>query len=260
MRRAVFALALSTTACSTTHSLQEASHLPSRQGACSIGVASLIDPATGVDHALDLRDYLRTHGPCRRVTAVLSPDDDGVDMVITGKVTAQLSPQVAPPGMMLGAGLAGAGIGVALAGVACYTANAIGPPKPDSNGFISPSARASQKSLNGLGALGLAVGGGLTVAGISLMVIDAEAIREVSLDGRVDVEVSMLRKGRPVAELHEHDDVTARGSAADGQPESRSMPAASGPLYREVMARVFEHIAARVTDEIQTGDQGSTSH
>ena len=254
MRSTALLLGLGVAACSTTHSLPDPARLPSPQGACSIGVASLMDQ-DGVDLALDLRDYLRVHGPCRRVTAVVSPEDDGVDVVITGKVTAQLKPG-APPGLILGAGTLGAGLGLALSGAILYGVPALLPPKPDSKGFVDPSSRATQKTMEGLGVVGLGVGGGLSVAGLALMIIDGQLIREVSLDGSIDVEVRLLRQGRPVAELHEHDDVTARGSHPGDQPESRSLPAASGPLYREVMAHVFEHIAERAADEIQAGDHG----
>jgi hypothetical protein len=253
VKGAVLVLALGAAGCSTTHALPHPPRLPAPAGACSIGVASLMDEA-GVDHALDLRDYLRAHGPCRRVVAVLRPDDDGVDVVVTGKVAAQLTPMASPPVFAFGSQALGVGLGLAIAGAVLFGVAAANAPAADAKGFVNPGSRAQQKMLEQLGVVGLAVGGGVSGAGISLLIADNQAIREVSLDGRVDVEVSVLRQGHPVAELREHDEVTARGRHPPHRPEPRGLPAASGPLYREVMARVFEHIAARVADVLQAGD------
>jgi hypothetical protein len=230
--------------------LPHAARLPSPVAACSIGVASLMDEA-GVDHALDLRDYLRAHGPCRKVKTVVSPEDDSVDLVITGKVNAQLTPDSLPPVMALASRTLGVGLGLAIAGAVLYSVAVISPPTPDSKGFVDPGSRATQKWMMGAGVVGLSVGGALSGGSIALMIADEQVIREVSLDGRIDVEVTLLRHGRPVDELREHDEVTARGKHPKGRPEPRGLPGASGPLYREVMARVFEHIAARAGDAIQ---------
>jgi hypothetical protein len=250
---ATLALSLAAAGCASTHTLLPPARLPSPQGACSLGVGSLLDEA-GVDHALDLRDYLRAHGPCRRVTAVTSPDDEGVDVVITGKVLAQLTPAAIPPVFQLGTQGLGAGLGLAIAGAVAYGVAALVPPTVNGNGFVDPSSRAQQKTLEKLGVIGLGIGGVLTGGSIALMVGDAQGIREITLDARIDVEVSLLRRGQPVAELREHDEVSARGKHPANRPEPRSAPAAAGPLYREVMARVFEHIAARAADVIQGGE------
>jgi hypothetical protein len=250
VRRAAIVLALVAAGCSSTHALPHPPRMPSPLGACSIGVASFMDEA-GVDHALDLRDYLRAHGPCRRVTAVLGPDDDGADLVITGKVTAWLTPEPAPPLFFLGGRALAAGIGLAVAGAVLYSVAVLSPPAADSKGFVDPGSRATQKELIKAGVAGLSIGGVISGGSVALMVADAQSIREVSLDGRVDVEVTLLHQGRPVDELREHDEVTARGKHPASRPEPRTLPAASGPLYREVMARVFEHVAARAGDAIQ---------
>ncbi len=153
-----------------------------------------------------------------------------------------------------GAQALGIGLGLAIAGAVAYGVAAANAPAADSKGFVDPDSRTQQRLLQSLGVVGLAVGGGITGASIGLLVADAQAIREVTLEGRVDVAVTLLRKGRSLAEVREHDEVTARGRHPSNRPEPRGLPAAAGPLYREVMARVFEHIAARTADALQAGD------
>jgi hypothetical protein len=240
--------------CATTHELGHPARMPSGLGPCSIGVGALMDEA-GVDHALDLRDYLRAHGPCRRVVAVMSPEDDSVDLAISGKLSALVTPSAASPVSQVSSRVLGVGLGLAVAGAVLYGVAILAPPAPDSMGFVNPDSRATQKGMETAGIAGLAVGGALSAVLIGLMVADSQAIRQVSLDGRVDVELTLIQKGRPVAELHEHDVVTARGKHPPRRPEPLSLPGASGPLYREVMARVFEHVAARAADAIQSADQ-----
>ncbi len=246
--------ALGTTGCATTHELAHPLRMPSGQGPCSIGVSALMDEA-GVDHALDLRDYLRAHGPCRRVVAVMSPEDDSVDLAITGTLHAHVTPDDVPPVFQASSRLLGVGLGLAIVGAVLYGVAVAAPPTPDSMGFVNPGSRATQKGMETAGVAGLAVGGVISAGVISLMIADAQAIREVSLDGRVEVELTLIQKGRPVGEVHERDVVTAVGKHPASRPESRSLPGSAGPLYRELMARVFEHIAARAADAIQSAEQ-----
>jgi len=254
VRRTALILALGVMGCATTHQLAHPLRMPSGQGPCSIGVGALMDEA-GVDHALDLRDYLRTHGPCRRVVVVMGGEDEGVDLAISGKVSARITPSAVPPVFQAGSQVLGGGLGLAIAGAVGYGVAALMPPTPDSMGFVNPDSRATQRALESAGIVGMAVGGALSAAAIALLITDDKAIREVSLDGQVDVELTLIRRGRPVAELREHDVVTARGRHPPKRPEPRSLPSAAGPLYREVMVRVFEHVAARAADVIQSGDQ-----
>jgi hypothetical protein len=243
----VLPLALAAAGCATTHALPHPPRMPAARAGCTIGVAPLPDEQ-GVDHALDLRDYLREHGPCKTVRAVTSQDDDTVDVVVAGKVTAQLNPG-GTPGSTAAAGVLGAGLGALIGGAVGLTIVAKDP-TPDANGFVSPSERNSQTMMRGLGKALIGAGAGVAAAGLAGLIVEGTVTRPISLSGRVDVDVTLLRKGAVAGQLHEHDEVTARGKHPSGRPEGRDLPAATGPLYREIMARVYEHIAARVADAL----------
>ena len=72
----------------------------------------------------------------------------------------------------------------------------------------------------------------------------------MTLDGRVEVDVTLTAKGRPPTQFQLQDLVTVRAKFPPDRPETRDSPAAKGPLYREVMANVFEHIAVRIGETL----------
>jgi hypothetical protein len=238
--------------CSTTHTLAPA---PTASGTtaqrCSIGVASLRDE-DGIDHALDLRDRLRSRGPCRTVVAVAATDAEGVDVVVGGKVDARVEPDLVRPAAT--AATVGLGIGaaaVAAGGVLLLTAST---PQPDAQGFVSPSDRRSHDLSTGLGT-GLLVGGA-ALAGLSFggFVVESTAVREIALKARIDADVTMWRGGREVDKVSLHDDVVVRARHPHGRVEDRNTPAAHGPLYRIAMEHVLDHIASRVADVVEQED------
>lgn len=242
--------ALACTACSTTHTLHvsanTSSPAPQQRSGCSIGVGSFTDEE-GVDHALDLRDHLRRRGPCARVIVVSSEHAD-VDVVVTGRVRATLTPDLQPAGVTvsnlgLGFGLGSVIVGSVLLGVAKE-------PRRDTMGFVNPSDRASYNTMRDAGT-GLLVGG-IVLATLAAggLVIDSTVTREMKLDARVDAEVKLSRDGRAFDEMKLHDHVVVRGRHPRGRPEGRDSYAAFGPLVRETMEHIFEHIAARLGEAV----------
>ena len=137
--------------CATSHALPHPSQVPPAPAGCAIGVGPLMDNE-GVDLALDLRDYLRAHGPCRTVVAVTSTDDENVDLVVSGRATAHLTPGGTPVSAV-GARVLGVGLGVAIVGAIVYGVAASTNPTTDANGFVDPTSRKLQQQLKGIGSL-----------------------------------------------------------------------------------------------------------
>jgi hypothetical protein len=235
-------------ACATSHELDAPARMPVSQANCRIGVARFADE-NGVDHALDLRDFLREHGPCASVFAVSSTTAD-LDVVVSGTVQAKLTPEDTPAGVMVGAVAAGAGLGAALVGVVFVSVGS--EPSPDAAGFVDPGKLSTYHTFNDLGTVLLLGGAGMAMAAVIEGVVDKRAIRDIKLHAEIDADVVFSRDGHAIDHLKLHDDVAARGRHPGGRPEERGDFAAHGPLYRDAMTRVFEYVAARVGD-LQAG-------
>ncbi len=246
---ALAALALG--GCSTQHRLPRAYSSATPTGACTIGVHRFVDNL-GVDHALDLRDHLRAHGPCRNVIIASGTDDERADVIVSGTVRSPATPDPEPGGMKAGSTVLGLGLGALIAGVVIKAV--VSEPKADSRGLVSPDERRTYDTLQDLGT-GLLVGGGITgTVGAGTMVLDGVVVRDMVLDATVDAEVQVWRGGVSVGTWSLLDKVKVRGRQASGRSESRTSFAAHGPLYREVLARVYDHVAARVTDLVAGRD------
>lgn len=246
----IAALALAAIAlggCSTQHRLPRTYASATPSAACTVGVYRFVDNL-GFDHALDLRDHLRAHGPCRKVIIASGVDDERADVIVSGTVRSPATPDAEPGGMKAGSTVLALGLGALIGGIVVKSVSS--EPEPDSRGLVNPGERSRYDTLDALGT-GLLVGGGITGSlGAGTMVLDSVVVRDMVLDANVDAEVQVWRGGTSVATWPLLDKVKVRARQASGRPESRSSFAAHGPLYREVLTRVYEHVAARVADVV----------
>jgi hypothetical protein len=240
-------LAIAATACSSSHTIAVPTSLPEPKSVCTIGVGRFVDD-TGLDLGVDLRDYLRAHGPCRTVVLVSSDDDDRPDVIVRGSARAQMTRDIVPAGMWVGSAGTGAGLGLLLvAGIFVGVAGATN----CSNTTNPGECRSTNDTLKSMGGVSAYVGAGLAAVGVTTMVLDYASFREMKLTGTVEADVDIERDGGSIARWTSKDEVVSRGSHPSGRPESRDSLEAAGPLYPEFFAGIFGDIASRLDDTVR---------
>ena len=237
--------------CATSHTLEPPASLPQPGAACTIGVARFGDD-TGLDFGVDLRDYLRAHGPCRSVILVSGDEGDAADFVVSGSARAKLTRDPIPAGESMGAIFTGIGGGLLLAGGIFAAVGKEPDPKEPNYSDLKSSYDAMSTVKN----VALVSGAVFAGAGILSLIIDSSSVREMKMIGTIEADLEIRRAGSSVARWTVKDEVVSRGQHPAGRPESRESVEAGGLLYPEFFGRIFENVATKLDEVVRQNPQG----
>ena len=242
------ALAVAAAALGCQHTTEHS--LPSLSGAlvqraCSIGVARVSD-AEGINFAIDLRDYLRAHGPCTDVRVVGDAETDQADLVVSARLggsrTLGSTPEMRRATLAFIAGGLTGGLAVTF-----FIVSAVLTPNPPYS--TAADIHSAQQTINAVGAVVGAIALATLGAGVYAVVDNGGAVEMRGEPLQADVEIT--RGGDTVARLDLRDTVAARANSPSRTPvHARGDEYA--PLQRDLLDRVFEHIAAKLDELVST--------
>ena len=232
---------------STGHVLSVDAPAPAA-GACTIGVAHFTDD-TGLDLGVDLRSYLRDHGPCRDVLLVSDANDPRADVVVSGDARTKMMREPITAEANWGAILTGVGLGSALGG-GIMAAIATG---SDCSGDTADPAgcQSTNDTMSKIGVTMAEVGLAAAVVGVSMFVIDSAATRKMKVFGTIEADVDVERDGSSLSRWTAKDSVVSRGRHPHGRPEGRDTVEATGPLYPEFYTGIFGDIATKLDELVR---------
>ena len=209
---------------------------------CSVGVARVVDEQ-GVNFALDLRDFLRESGPCRDVRVVSDPTSDQAEYVVSGHFRGKLEPTFTPE-RLTGTGAATAGaVGLVIGTELIFIPRLF--PNP------TASAASNSKTNSEFGKVGITIDvvSGVVLLGGLVALLHNRGVHQIDAPA-LEADIEITRGSDTAARLVLRDTVEARAA-----PLQRTKPHNLVDYYaaiqREVVRRVFEHVAAKL-DELSS--------
>jgi hypothetical protein len=213
--------------------------LPEPTRDCTIGVGRIAD-TEGADLGFDARDYLKDHGPCKKVISAKGADDPRADYVVRGTGGGRWMDDPNDPlawtgGMGIGLGgigLLGAGLTALLAGLPAYDSNNNPIPNSQTNpGLFQAMTPVAEVSL------------GVIAAGAILLLVDAA---QVHSHGFVNGNFAVTQHGQPLTSMsmiNSTNVVTGKGGSTD-EAHARQYSLLMEPIYANLAFHLDETVKA----------------